>query len=251
MPEPRKIILKPANRIISPPSNVYAPILIPPAAAMVSPIVTPYKIKDVPSTETVPEEPPKPSSPSNSTVCLDEISHHSTQLDHVDINNNAPNEADVISIYAPEEYNPVDTSKSVEETTYTPTPKHILQLKAMAESQKSRIILNVGGSKFETCVPTLQGDPSSILSYMLLPDSPLKPYNVDNIYTYFLDRDPRHFVHILNYLRSNCNSDLSTFPKSVTALRELQRECNFYNLSHLHCLLEKRCLDILQDQLQE
>jgi hypothetical protein len=55
----------------------------------------------------------------------------------------------------------------------------------------------------------------------------MKPYSVDNIYTYFLDRDPRHFVHILNYLRSSCNADLSTFPRTIIALRELQRECNF------------------------
>jgi hypothetical protein len=46
-------------------------------------------------------------------------------------------------------------------------------------------------------VRTLQSDPSSILSYMVLKQSPMKPYSVDNIYTYFLDRDPRHFVHIL------------------------------------------------------
>jgi hypothetical protein len=30
------------------------------------------------------------------------------------------------------------------EMTYEPTTKHILQLKTMAECQKSRIILNVG-----------------------------------------------------------------------------------------------------------
>ena len=119
------------------------------------------------------------------------------------------------------------TEEIAGESTYEPTPKHSLQLKTMAECQKSRNILNVGGSRFETCVPTLQSDPSSILSYMVLKESPMKPYNVDNIHTYFLDRDPRHFVHISNYLRSSCNADLSTFPRTIIALRELQRECNF------------------------
>jgi len=79
----------------------------------------------------------------------------------------------------------------------------------------------------------------------------MKPYSVDNIYTCFLDRDPRYFVHILNYLCSSCNADLATFPRTIIALRELQRECNFYNLSHLHCLLEKRIVDILQGHLHD
>ena len=74
----------------------------------------------------------------------------------------------------------------------------------------------------------------------------MKPYSVDNIYTYFLDRDPRHFDHILNYLCSRCNADLSTFPRTIIALRELQRECNFYNSSRPHCLLENSIVDILQ-----
>jgi hypothetical protein len=79
----------------------------------------------------------------------------------------------------------------------------------------------------------------------------MKPYSVDNIYTYFLDKDPRHCVHILNYLRSSCNADRSTFPRTSIALRELQRECNCYHLSHLHCLLEKIIVDILQGHLQD
>lgn len=105
-----------------------------------------------------------------------------------------------------------------EETTYEQIPKHILKLKTMAECQQSHIISYVNGRRFETCVPTSQSDPSSILSYMVLKESPMKPSSVDNIYTYFQDRDPRHFVHILNYLRSSCNTDLSTFPRTIIAL---------------------------------
>lgn len=161
-------------------------------------------------------------------------------------------EDNCISSFATDENVPVLNSDEITgEANYEPTPKHIWQLKTMAEYHKSRIILNVSGSRFETCVPTLQSDPSSILSYMVLKEQPMKPYSVDNIYTYLLDRDPRHFVHILNYLRSSCNADLSTFPRTIFALRELQRECIFYNLSHLHCLLEKRIVGILQGHLQD
>ena len=157
-----------------------------------------------------------------------------------------------ISLCVTDEYVLVLNSEEIAgESTYEPTPKHILQLKTMAECQRSHIILNIGGSRFETCVPTLQSDLSSVLFYMVLKESPMKSYSVDNIHIYFLDRDPRHFVHILNYLHSSCNADLSTFPRTIFALHELQRECIFYNLSHLHCLLEKRIVGILQGHLQD
>lgn len=263
VPESRIIVLKPKNRITAPPTNSYVPTLSPPTCIpeLISPINSP---KPVPH-----------KSPSIATICLDEhtpsyiVTKIATTSTCNRINNVNSTEEKVprsttssvksineeetcISLFAADEYVPAANSDDVrEEPTYEPTPKHILQLKAMAECQKSRLILNVGGSRFETCVSTLQSDPSSILSYMVLKESPMKPYSVDNIYTYFLDRDPRHFVHILNYLRSTCNADLSTFPRTIIALRELQRECNFYNLSHLHCLLEKRIVDILQGHLQD
>jgi len=261
VPESRVIIIKPKNRITAPPQSTYVPTLSPPTCTRIPDIISP--IKSVPNSPKVQQK-----SPSVGTICLDEpiIGSSNTETNCDDCIINSPkvkaksissasvksvNEEDTcISIFAADEYIPASNTNEIE-ATYEPTPKHILQLKSMAECQKSRIILNVGGSRFETCVPTLQSDPSSILSYMVLKDSPMKPYSVDNIYTYFLDRDPRHFVHILNYLRSSCNSDLSTFPRTIIALRELQRECNFYHLTHLHCLLEKRIVDILQGHLQD
>jgi hypothetical protein len=266
VPESRLIIIKPKNRIAAPVNNsyLYVPTLTPPTC--IPNIISP--INSVPNSPEVVQI----KSPSIATICLDEPFQPTIVTDIVnncdDFNNIVKstevkaqsstsakriNEDDTcISLFATDEYVPaLKTDETREEVIYEPTPKHILQLKTMAECQKSRIILNVGGSRFETCVPTLQSDPSSILSYMVLKESPMKPYSVDNIYTYFLDRDPRHFVHILNYLRSSCNADLSTFPRTIIALRELQRECNFYQLSHLHCLLEKRIVDILQGHLQD
>ncbi|CAC5421301.1 unnamed protein product [Mytilus coruscus] len=87
-----------------------------------------------------------------------------------------PKQFDVLSLLIPDEYSPELKAPSVNapcvDVSYIPTPKNTLQLKAMADCQKSRIILNVRGSRFETCVPTLQQDPSAILSYMILKDSP-------------------------------------------------------------------------------
>jgi UV DNA damage repair endonuclease len=56
-------------------------------------------------------------------------------------------------LFASDEYVPaLKADETRVEVIYEPTPKHILHLKTMAECQKSRIILNVGGSRFETCV---------------------------------------------------------------------------------------------------
>jgi hypothetical protein len=67
--------------------------------------------------------------------------------------------------------------------------------------------------------------------------------------TFKMMRDFWHSAMVFNC--NSCNADLSTFPRTIIALRELQRECNFYQLSHLHCLLEKRIVDILQGHLQD
>ena len=85
-------------------------------------------------------------------------------------------EDNCISLFATDENVLVLNSDEITgKANYEPPPKHIWQLKTMAEYQKSRIILNVSGSRFETCVPTLQSDPSSILSYMVLKEQPMKP----------------------------------------------------------------------------
>ncbi|KAK3094574.1 hypothetical protein FSP39_003558 [Pinctada imbricata] len=62
-----------------------------------------------------------------------------------------------------------------------PTDKNVLKLKKMAETQSKRIILNIGGTKFETSAPTLLNDPNSILAAMIQPDAQIKPYNIDNV----------------------------------------------------------------------
>jgi hypothetical protein len=205
IPEFRLIVIKPKNRIAAPPNNsyLYVPTLTPPTC--IPNIISP--INYVPNSP----EAVQLKSPSIATICLDEPFQPTIVTDIVnnrdDFNNivkrtevkaesstsakSINEEETCISLFATGEYVPaLKADETREEMTYEPTPKHILQLKTMADCQKSRIILIVGGSRFETCVPTLQSDPSSILSYMVLKESPMKPYSVDNIYTYFLDRDP-------------------------------------------------------------
>lgn len=124
--------------------------------------------------------------------------------------------------------------------TYNPTPVQEIRLKGLMLSQKQRIYLNVGGTKFETSVPTLQADPSSLLSHIVMPSSPMNPYSVDNIYSYFVDRDPKLFSLILSYLRNGANLPMSQLPKDLQLLKSIQMEAEFFNLRHLEVLLQKK-----------
>ncbi|KAK3612163.1 hypothetical protein CHS0354_016548 [Potamilus streckersoni] len=139
------------------------------------------------------------------------------------------------SPYSPKPRTPAKASS----VAYVPTPTQILRVQQMKLAQDKRIILNVGGQKFETSVSSLQKDPSSVLTYMVMPDSPLKPYNTDSVYKYFLDRKPNHFRHILNNSRYGGNPS-NTFPHDVIYLKEQQREAEFYNRQHFILLLERR-----------
>lgn len=80
-------------------------------------------------------------------------------------------------------------------------------------STQSIITLNVGGTEFTTSRSTLEmyeGFFKALCSR-------------SNETSFFVDRDPMHFRHILNYMRGS-----PTFPTSKTALRELKSEADFY-----------------------
>lgn len=63
--------------------------------------------------------------------------------------------------------------------------------------KKNRVILNIGGTRFETSKETLTQDSDSLFALLFTDESPVVP--VGN--SYFIDRDPAHFRLILNYLR--------------------------------------------------
>lgn len=65
------------------------------------------------------------------------------------------------------------------------------------------IKLNVGGQLFYTSRTTLlNSDPDSMLARMFSPNSNLHPSCIDSNGAYLIDRDPRYFSPLLNYLRS-------------------------------------------------
>ncbi|XP_060603339.1 nipped-B-like protein B [Ruditapes philippinarum] len=98
----------------------------------------------------------------------------------------------------------------------------------MEETQKERIILNIGGQKFETSRVTLTKDPNSLLARIVSPEGMTPRYGNQ----YFIDRDPAHFRFILNFLR-NGSCDLRTLPHDVRYLYELYYEASFYCLPEL------------------
>lgn len=63
--------------------------------------------------------------------------------------------------------------------------------------KKKRIILDVDVRKFEKSVSTLLAKSGGLLAKMNGPKG-IKPYSVDNLYTYFLDRYPTYFSFVLD-----------------------------------------------------
>ena len=105
-----------------------------------------------------------------------------------------------------------------------------LKLQAINTDQSQKIILDVRGTKFHTCLRTLNTY-ISILSKMLAPNSPLKP--MDGIY--FFDRDSTLFRHILNFMRTGEVPCLN-----IKQLLNLKGEAIYFECERLLIEIEKR-----------
>ena len=91
--------------------------------------------------------------------------------------------------------------------------------------QRIIVELNVGGTHFETTLSTLlKGE--TVLSAMI---SGKLPVREDRDGKVFIDRDPKHFNRILNFLR---DGDVP-LPATQTELEELKREAEFYCIDSL------------------
>ena len=67
------------------------------------------------------------------------------------------------------------------------------------EFQTKKTLLNVGGVRFETSLPTLTSVPDTYLEVFFSGRHPLAPDPTDG--SFFIDRSGAHFEHIINYLR--------------------------------------------------
>jgi hypothetical protein len=98
--------------------------------------------------------------------------------------------------------------------------------------------------KFETCANTINNVPDSVLFELINTNSTVKPYLVEGRSTYFIDRDPKHFPVILNYLRNGGRYHSDMLPRDLRQLKELQVEAGFYELKHLELNIQRRILDL-------
>jgi hypothetical protein len=94
------------------------------------------------------------------------------------------------------------------------------------EAQKGRIVLNIGGFRFETSVQTLRRVPHTFFDAYF---SGRYAQDVCNDGSIFVDRDGEHFGHVLEYMRDGVVSVAEAgFQPSVSLLRALKREFGFY-----------------------
>jgi hypothetical protein len=98
----------------------------------------------------------------------------------------------------------------------------------------NKIRLNIGGQFFATTMGTLTADRNSMFAAML---SGRYPVEVDDSGAMFIDRDPTHFRHILNFLRDGALFD-SLEDANADFRAEIMREARFYQCSGLISYLE-------------
>ena len=97
---------------------------------------------------------------------------------------------------------------------------------SVSEGQDSIITLNVGGRRFTTSRSTLTGPNAGSLAAWFDADPELAPSLRDKDGSYFIDRSPKHFDKILNFLRDG-HVPLPTLREERA---ELRSEANFFNL---------------------
>ena len=84
------------------------------------------------------------------------------------------------------------------------------------------VTLNVGGTRFQTTTDTLLMHPTTYFGALLRATD-----NVDR-YEQFIDRDPSHFRHVLNFLRGS-----PSLPCTMNDMDELEQEAHFYCMPDL------------------
>ena len=108
------------------------------------------------------------------------------------------------------------------------------------------IQLNIGGTVFHTTKDTLRNsqEPTFFTSLvrdkeMRVWDAETEEYHLEKKNTvYFVDRDPTHFRHVLNYLR-NTKLPFQFGRGQLPMLTELELEADFYQITTLSHALQR------------
>ena len=99
------------------------------------------------------------------------------------------------------------------------------------------VTLDVGGTLFKTTLTTLRKSP--VLSAMFDPNSERAPALADESGAYYIDRNPKAFPAILNYLRSG---RLGEYAEGVSG-EELMDEAEYFGLNELVDEMRQDALD--------
>ena len=108
--------------------------------------------------------------------------------------------------------------------------------------QASRVVFDVGGTRFVTSRATRRCDSGSLLCVMVQPGSQMRPWRVDehNSPVSFIDRDHAHFRYILNYLRLGSILTPQSLPREQRYLYDIRAEADHFNLKGLLETIDRR-----------
>lgn len=109
------------------------------------------------------------------------------------------------------------------------------------QQPRGKVKLDVGGFKFTTSRATLCRFPGTFLEGMFSGRHEYPTEIDEEDGSYFIDRDGRHFHHVLNFLR--CGYVVS-LPDGDAAREELAAEGDFYGLEDLVCAIRHPQVDV-------
>ena len=108
------------------------------------------------------------------------------------------------------------------------------RVNAIGAYQGKVVRLNVGGSGFSTTVGTLTNIKECVLAQMIVTiPTPTNGW-------FFIDRDPKHFPLILNFIRRCGKIAKGLLPRDTTELTELLQEAEYFNVPGLIHAVRKR-----------
>lgn len=104
---------------------------------------------------------------------------------------------------------------------------------SIAQVQRERVGLDIGGEIFITSKSTLLRFPKSLFGRMLKDPTVSPCYTKDQADVYFLDRDPEFFRIILHFLRDGPRNINCHLPSDPVTLRKIHIEAVYYGLDTL------------------
>ncbi|CAC5423342.1 unnamed protein product [Mytilus coruscus] len=123
-----------------------------------------------------------------------------------------------------------------------------VKLATWSNVQAGRVVLDIGVTK--TSKATLRMEPSSLLAETVQEGSAMRPFLKDEYGSpmYFLDRDPAHFRHILNYLRLENQWSSQSLPHVVRYLYDLRAETDHFQLQGLYDHINRRITTLVESE---